>query len=89
MPRGIPWDDLTLFREKKVAVALINDAADLEIEPRDFQKDAWNIGKRGAFGLVVRLSERYGIIVFSSIDFYMFLPFSLFKDGDLEEKPNN
>lgn len=70
MPRGIPWDDLTLFREKKVAVALINDAADLEIEPRDFQKDAWNIGKRGAFGLVVRY-QRYEIIVFSSIGHFL------------------
>lgn len=53
MPRGIPWDDLTLFREKKIAVDLIADAADTEPEPRDFQKDAWNIGKRAAFGLVV------------------------------------
>ena len=57
MPRGIPWDDLTLFREKKAAVAITNDAADLELEPRDFQKDAWNIGKRAAFGLVVLLSS--------------------------------
>jgi hypothetical protein len=52
MPRGIPWDDLTLFREKKIAVDLIAEA-DSEPEPRDFQKDAWNIGKRAAFGLVV------------------------------------
>ena len=54
MPRGIPWDDLTLFREKKISVDLIADAADTEPEPRDFQKDAWNIGKRAAFGLVVQ-----------------------------------
>ena len=54
MPRGIPWDDLTLFREKKVAVEQTIEALNAETEPRDFNKDAYNIGKRALFGLVVR-----------------------------------
>ena len=71
MPRGIPWDDLTLFREKKAAVAPINDAADLELEPRDLQKDAWNIGKRAAFGLVVLLIDIASMFFLTSVfDFY-------------------
>ena len=53
MPRGIPWDDLTLFREKKVAVEPTVEALNAEAEPRDFNKDAYNIGKRALFGLVV------------------------------------
>ena len=53
MPRGIPWDDLTLFREKKINVEPIIQA-DAEPEPRDFNKDAYKIGKRALFGLVVR-----------------------------------
>ena len=52
MPRGIPWDDLTLFREKKINVEPIIQA-DTEPEPRDFNKDAYKIGKRALFGLVV------------------------------------
>ena len=55
MPRGIPWDDLTLFREKKADVAPVIHE-DKEPEPRDFQKDAYQIGKRALFGLVVRAS---------------------------------
>ena len=53
MPRGIPWDDLTLFREKKADVA---PAVHIDVEPevRDFNKDAYQIGKRALFGLVVR-----------------------------------
>lgn len=53
MPRGIPWDDLTLFREKKVDLEPII-SADTEPEPRDFNKDVYKIGKRALFGLVVR-----------------------------------
>jgi hypothetical protein len=55
MPRGIPWDDLSLFREKKADVAPIVPR-EIEIEPRDFNKDAYQIGKRALFGLVVRIS---------------------------------
>ena len=54
MPRGIPWDDLTLFREKKINVEPIIQP-DAEPEPRDFNKDAYKIGKRALFGLVVRV----------------------------------
>jgi hypothetical protein len=52
MPRGIPWDDLSLFREKKADVAHIVPR-EIEIEPRDFNKDAYQIGKRALFGLMV------------------------------------
>ena len=54
MPRGIPWDDLTLFREKKIVIEQTVEALNAEAEPRDFNKDAYNIGKRALFGLVVR-----------------------------------
>ena len=53
MPRGIPWDDLTLFREKKVVVEQTVEALNAEAEPRDLNKDVYNIGKRALFGLVV------------------------------------
>jgi hypothetical protein len=58
MPRGIPWDDLTLFREKKPLQEKVADLADAVPEQRDFQKDSYNIGKRALFGLVVRKSHR-------------------------------
>jgi hypothetical protein len=54
MPKGIPWDDLTLFREKKPVQEKVDDLADVVPEQRDFQKDSYNIGKRALFGLVVR-----------------------------------
>lgn len=53
MPRGIPWDDLSLFREKRKEVVSVPINPDIEPEPRDFNKDAYNIGKRATFGLVV------------------------------------
>jgi hypothetical protein len=67
MPRGIPWDDLTLFREKKADVAPIVPCECTEIEPRDFNKDAYAIGKRALFGLVVSVC----ICLYIEKEFYL------------------
>lgn len=70
MPRGIPWDDLTLFREKKPVQEKVTDLADSVPEQRDFQKDSYNIGKRALFGLVVRsLAETLSASPLSQYDF--------------------
>jgi hypothetical protein len=76
MPRGIPWDDLTLFREKKADVAPIVPCECTEIEPRDFNKDAYAIGKRALFGLVVRFIYIYTYIyvhIYVCICIYLYI----------------
>jgi hypothetical protein len=64
MPRGIPWDDLTLFRggksneENSVQPAPSEPTTDPLIEqhqPRNYQKDAEKIGRRMLFGFLVRI----------------------------------
>ena len=59
MPRGIPWDELSLTREKKDAPVLSSKPTEAELienndvdKPRNYYKDADQIGRRVAFGLI-------------------------------------
>jgi len=60
MPRGIPWDDLpnryTEGRPKPLpSVSAASELRDVEIlKERDFKSDFLDIGRRCAFGVVVR-----------------------------------
>ena len=56
MPRGIPWDDLSLTREVKPDnIEIVPKEVEITPVTRDFKKDLEDIGRRAAFGLVVRV----------------------------------
>jgi hypothetical protein len=58
MPRGIPWDDLSLTREVKPDnIEIVPKEVEITPVTRDFKKDLEDIGRRAAFGLVVRAAE--------------------------------